>query len=412
MAEQKTDSSSEKKTNFKTENVSIEININDKSGASVEKPNLSTIGINKEKAEKIAEKTKEKTKEIMDNLKDKEKEIDLLEVTGNVAKSVKKGSVVLFSFLWKIINLIFIIIYRLFNFGLNSWKWAAIVAIIGASSTYYLYNKSEPYYNSDGYGISRITSSQEIIQIINSISIPNDSLNVTLKNDLNLNPEVYNNIISLQASWLIDINGDGISDFVDYNNDYIFDAKKDSLAVRMKDRFNVRVQVKNQTITDEVQTALLKYLSEHPFIKNLNSGRLNTIEGMVNVYGDQATMLDSLQYYEYFIEKQGNGNTLNGFKFGEFELLAGDNQKDKRLYHQDIISLKENAISSQSSLIYNTEPILFVGNLNNTSSRANGLMMYAKKVAYPLIPLALLFFVIFKRKEFERIFDIKDLLED
>lgn len=411
MAEHKNDDSSQKKTNLKSESVNIEININDKTGTTIGKPSLGNFTTG-EKAEKAAEKTKEKAKDILENLKEKEKEIDLLEVSGNVAKSVKKGSVVILAFLWKIVKLIFIVLYRIFNFGLNSWKWAVIVGIIGAGSTYYLYNTSEAYYNSDGYGVTRITSNQEIIQIINSISIPNDSLKFTLKNDLNLAPEVYNNILSLKASWLIDENGDGISDFVDYNNNYAFDKEKDSLSVRMKDRFNVRLQVRNQTITDEVQTALLKYLYDHPFIKNLNYGRLNTIEGMVRVYGDQAQVLDSLQYYEYFVEKQESKNTLNGFKFGEFELLAGDDQKDKRLYHEDIISLKENAISSKSSLIYNTEPILFVGNLNNTSSRANNLMFYAKRVAYPLIPLALLFFIIFKRTEIERIFHVKDLLED
>ncbi len=402
---------------MKNGNVTIEININEKGETTIGKPSVggSSTSTLKEKIGNVGKSSAaEKAKEVYEDIKEKEKEIDLLEVSGNVAKSVKKGSISLFSFLWKSIKLVFILFFRLFMFGLNSWKFVVIVAAIAVGGTYYLYNSNEPYYNSDGYGISRITSSQEIIQIINSISIPNDSLKITLNNDLNLPPEIYNNIISLRASWLIDENGDGIADLVDYNNDYIIDEEKDSMAYRMTDRFNVRLQVWDQTITDEVQTALLDYLYNHNFIKSLNESRLNTMNGMVNVYQDQANVLDSLQYYEYFIEKQKEEqqNLLGGLKIGDFELKASPDQKDKRLYHEEIINLKENAVKSKSTLIYNTEPIVFVGNLNNTAARANSLTFYAKKVLFMLIPIALVIFVLMRRREFESIFDVKDLLED
>lgn len=406
MAEKKTSTPSDKKTKIEHENVSIEININDKSGISSKKSLVNDID-----TEKIKEKTKEKASEIMDKMKDKEKEIDLLEVSGNVAKSVQKGSVVVFAFLWKIIRAVFTVFQRLSSVALDAWKFGLIVGIIGAGATFYMYKTSDPYYNSDGYGISRITNSQEIIQIINSISIPNDEMKFTVKNDLNLPPEIYNNIKSLRASWLIDQNNDGIADFVDYNNDYAFDKEEDSLAVRMKDRFNVRLEVWDQANTSDIQTALLYYLEQHPFIRSLNASRLSTIEGMVQVYGNQASILDSLQSHEYFIE-QKTESALSGIKFGEFEIMGGDTDKDKRLYHQEIISLKEIALTNASTIEHKNAPILFIGNLNNTSSRANGLMSYAKRVAFMLIPLAFLLFVLFKRKDIENCFKIKEIFED
>lgn len=402
MTDKKTEDTSEKKFGLKNENVSIEININDKSGTSESKMK---IGV------ESTEKIKEKAKEVLENVREKEKEIDLLEVTGNVANSVKKASGQLFTFLWRILKIVFIVLGRLIMFGFNSWKFAAIIAVITIGAAYGLMKTSEPYYHSDAYGISRITGSQEVIQIINSISIPNDKLNIALKNDLNLPPEVYNNVMSIKASWLVDENDDGIADFVDYDNDYEFNLEKDSMARRMTDRFNVRLTLKNQTVTNEVQIALENYLDNHPFISDLNNSRLSQLQGMINVYENQASVFDSLQNFEYF--KEDDKNAVQSLKIGEFELLGqAEQQKDKRLYHEDIIALKGNVISNEALIQYTKDPIVFVGNFTNTTARANSLVFYGKRMVLAIIPLALLLFVVMRRKEFENIFRIDNLLEN
>lgn len=360
---------------------------------------------------KTQEKVQEKMKETTDSIKDKEKEIDLLEVSGNIANSIKDGSIKLGTFLWKIIKSIIATVIKLIMLGFNSWKFVAIVIAIVGGTTYYLYSTSDPYYESDSYGISRITGSQEIIQIINSISIPDDDLNIALKNDLNLPPEVYNNVLSIQASWLVDENGDGIADFVDYDNDYEFNLEKDSMSRRMTDRFNVRLTLKNQTITDEVQVALKSYLINHPYISDLNNSRLSKLQGMINIYDSQATVLDSLQNFEYF--KAEDQNAVQSLKIGEFELIGqSDEQKDKRLYHENIISLKQNAITNKALIDYDSDPIIFVGSFTNTTTRANTITFYGKKVAIIFLPFALLIFILLKRKEFEEIFRFNRFLEN
>ncbi|MDA3852797.1 MAG: hypothetical protein PF444_00925, partial [Bacteroidales bacterium] len=360
---------------------------------------------------KVQEKVKDTMKEAADKMKDKEKEIDLLEVSGNIANSIKEGSIKIGTFFGKIIKAIMVTFIKLIMLGFNSWKFALIVIALIGGSTFYMYKTSEAYYLSDAYGVSKITGSQEIIQIINSISIPNDELNIALKNDLNLSPEVYNNIKSIKASWLVDENDDGISDFVDYDNDYEFNLQKDSMSRRMTDRFNVRLTLKNQTITNEVQVALGQYLSNHPFIKNLNDSRLSKLQGMINVYANQATVLDSLQTFEYF--KVEDQSAIQSLKIGEFELIGqGDEQKEKRLYHENIISLKQNVISNQAVIEYDNAPIVFVGNFTNTTDRANGIVFYAKKAILVIIPFALLLFILLKKPEFEAIFRIKKFLNN
>lgn len=338
-----------------------------------------------------------------------EKEIDLLEVSGNIAKSVKNGIVQLSNLLMRFVKAILIGSIKLIVLGLNSWKFVAIVLIILCGSGYLLFKTAEPYYKSEITSITRIRSNQEIIQIINSISIPNDESNVPLNNDLQLSPEVYNNVLAINASWLIDENGDGIADFADYDNEVVIDPEKDSLKVRLLDRFNIQLTVLDQTIADDVEEKLIEYLFNHPYITNLNNSRLNTIQGMVNVYENQALVLDSLQAHEYF--KDAKEQNVQSLKLGDFELIGSDDMKDKRLYHTDIIDLKENAMTNQTVIQYSKEPLVFVGSLANTSDVVNSLKHYLLKVAKIIIPLALLIFILLKKDELEDIFNINKFLE-
>ena len=333
-----------------------------------------------------------------------EKEIDLLEVSGNIFSSIKNGISSLFSSLWKCAKILFFISARLLNLGIKNWLFFIIAGVIAAGSSYALYISSKPYYNLDGYGVSRLVANQEIIQIINSLSIPNDLNPIDLANDLNLAPEVYNDILSIKASWLIDLNSDGISDYVDYDNDFVINSKsKDSLAVRMTDRFNVRIVAKNPSISLKVQEALLTYLSNHSYIKDLNTSRIEKSKEMMNIYEQQVTILDSLQHYEYFIEEQENDlNQFGGFKFGDFEIKGS--AVEKRLYHTDIISLKENAVNSKANMLYNTEPVIFIGNITTNAKRVNNLVFYTIKVLFIIFPLMLLVFGVYKRKDFSTIF--------
>ncbi len=350
-------------------------------------------------------------KETPEKITDKEKEIDLLEVSSNIASSLKNGIVKFFTFIFKAFVLVIQKCVLLFQLAINSWKFAVISALILGGVTIYLYKTNEPFYDSDAYGITRISNSQEIIQIINSISIPNDKLKVSLKNDLNLSPDIYNNIIDIKASWLIDLNGDGIADFVDYDNDYQINKAKDTLATRMIDRFNVRLKLKNQTITNDVQSAIITFLYNNTYIKSLNDSRIENIRGEAQIYENQADVLDSLQNYEYFEESKIKDNNVQSLKFGEFELIGSDPQKEKRLYHQNIIDLKNSVIKNNADISYKSDPIVFVGNFTNSSQPTNDITYYVKKVAIFGVPIFLLIFIILKRKEFEKIFKINAFLE-
>ena len=336
-----------------------------------------------------------------------EKEIDLLEVTGNVANSLKKGTVSLFSFFWNIITVLLKKIGLLIRLCLNSWAFILVFVIVIFGGGYTWYKTSEPYYVSEGQVISRIANSPDIIQIINGISIPNDSSPVVLNNDLGLSPEVYNKIICIEASWLIDLDGDGLADVVDHNNDYKINYKKDSLAVRMKNRFNISLKLKDQSIANEVREAIYQFLLSHPYVKDINDMRIESYKEVSNIYQQQAVVLDSLQNYEYFEESKQKRNNVQSLKFGEFELIGADQEKDKRLYYKDIIELRNMAVSNNANIQYKKDPIVFIGTSTNLSP-SNDLLFYLKRVLFIGVPLFFILFIIIKRKELDKIFKINE----
>lgn len=349
-------------------------------------------------------------KEVEEKKPSNEKEIDLLEVSGNIAGSLKKGIVSLFTVIWNIVILFIKKGILLIRLGLTSWKFVAIAIAVLIGAAYFMYKTSEPYYISEGQAISRVSNSPDIIQIINGISIPNDESTVQLSNDLNLEPRVYNNVIGITASWLIDLDADGLADVVDYNNDYEINREKDSLAVRMKDRFNISLTLRDQRVAEDLQDAVLDYLVNHPYVKDINDKRLQNYSETSNIYQQQATVLDSLQNYEYFEEAKLKESNVQSLKFGEFELIGSDESKDKRLYYSEIISLKNEVVRNNSSIVYEKDPIIFIGT-GSSLSQHNSLMFYLKKVLFMGIPLFFILFLIVKRKEFEEIFKINEFLE-
>lgn len=349
-------------------------------------------------------------KEVEEQKQNKEKEIDLLEVSGNVANSLKKGIVLFFTSIWNIVILIMKKIVLLFRLAIHSWKFIALAIALLVGISFYLFKSSEAYYISEGQVISRISNSPDIIQIVNSISIPNDESPVSLNNDLNLEPSVYNNIISINASWLIDLDGDGLADIVDYNNDYKINRERDSLAVRMKNRFNISLKLKDQRIANTVQDAVFDYLINHPYVKDINDQRVENFREISEVYEQQAEVLDSLQNYEYFVESKLKNTNVQSLKFGEFELIGSDPTKDKRLYHSDIIELKNEVIKNTSNVVYEKDPIVFIGT-TSSQRQHNNLTFYAKKVFLLGIPLFFILFLIVKHPELEEIFKINEFLE-
>ena len=338
-----------------------------------------------------------------------EKEIDLLEVSGNIASSIKKGTMQLGLFLFTILKVIFRTAFQFFFLILNSWKFVIIVLIILGGSSYSLFKSQSPKYSSELTAISRIRNVQETRQIINSISIPKDDSTIPMRNDLQLSPEVYNNVLEIKASWLIDKNADGIADFVDYDDKVLISPEEDSITTRLNDRLNISITLLDPSVATNVEEQLLKYLNNHPYITNLNNTRLSTVEGMYNIYQNQAAVLDSLQAYEYF--KNDKSQNVQSLKLGDIELIGSDDMKDKRLYHEDIITLEENAMSKQAIIQYNKEPIVFIGSFTGSSDRSNSLIFFLKKLAVYILPIALLIFVLLKRKEVEEIFNIKDFTD-
>ncbi len=331
-----------------------------------------------------------------------EKEIDLLEVSGKVVKATGKG-------LSKLLDwLISFILYstKIVTLMVKAWKLLVLLAIIAGGVAYALYKINAPFYKSETFAISQAVENREIIPIINAISIPNDYAPIARRNDLQLPPEVYNNIIQLRASWLIDTDKDSIGNYVDYS-DKFHTSPKDTLTQRIKDYFNIRMIVTDPGIIDEVQTALISFIENHPFIKGKNNSRLNEIQSMVSVYESQASVLDSLQNNEYF---QSPNNNIQSLKVGEFEIIG--TAEDRKLYYRDIIRLKENVVKSKTKITYENDALVLMSAFTNPTKPINNLSFYINQVTKIAIPIALLIFSFLKRKELDEILHVRRFIEN
>ena len=72
--------------------------------------------------------------------------------------------------------------------------------------------------------------------------------------------------------------------------------------------------------------------------------RLNSAREMMTKIDEQLVILDSFQVKEYFNEAKEDFSSI---KFGEFE-MAGNDQKEQKLYHSELLSIKESYIRNQN----------------------------------------------------------------
>lgn len=341
------------------------------------------------------------------NNSNNEKEIDLLEVSGNIFISIKNGIKALALFVWKCVEVIYYICLSFSKLIIKNWLYFLAATIIAIGCSFYLYKTNKPIYKLEGYATSSINANEDILQIINSISTEN--------NDLNLDAAIAKKIKTIKGSWLIDTNNDGIADYVDYKDKYQQTTSNgDTIATRIKNRFNIKLHVEDQTIGDEIESALIEYLNSNSYIKKINNIRIEKNKAMLNTLASQTQILDSLQYYEYFVEQaeMNKLNQLGGVKFGDFEIVGSAETKEKRLYHNDIINLKNNAIALENSLTFDSEAITFISNICSNGNRINNIIHYLLRVSLILIPLTILLFAIFRKDELIETFNINAKTQD
>lgn len=302
-------------------------------------------------------------------------EIDLLELFSRMGKGIKKFSY----WIVELIQSFFLLLIR-------KSIWILSFSIIGGFVGYFFYSITPRFYSSEM--VARSNSMNNNI-IVNSINLLNDLFEnknySALGGYLRTTPKEAEKIKSIEAFYGIDINKDKIADFIDYNQTY---NPKDSTQKRLSDIFYLRINVYDETIFSNVRDGIKKYISTNPFILQNNEVRIQQAKNMISEYQSEINKLDSLQKVQYFevprIQKGGNSQMI---------VL---NEKESKLYHNDILNLYYKKLALEKELILNPDPITIIQDFTQLSKAENPLIKFLKTWIIVFAILGLLFSLIWQ----------------
>ncbi len=311
----------------------------------------------------------------------KNDEIDLIEVFQKIGTGIKN------LFNW-FINLL----YNILLFFIRKAILIIIIMIIFLSFGYYKYKTSPRFYSSSIEAYSNAISSIDMINYVNNIhELFRTNNTVVLQSKLNVEQEELKKIKNVKAYKVIDLNQDGVSDEIDYFEKY---STADTLV--SENRFVVKVEVFDPAIFPIIQASILSYIDKNKYINELNTVRKKQLNELIVKLDEEINALDSLKKTEYF-------------KINEkLEPLSGQllvmNEKETKLYHDQIISLYKQKQDLEQNLELRTEPITIIQDFSALTTIENDLMTYVKTYGIMGLVISILIsFITEKRKEILKI---------
>ncbi len=203
---------------------------------------------------------------------------------------------------------------------------------------------------------------------------------------LSIKPENKPGIIDLEGFWVIDKNNDSIPDFTDYRNRH---DVYDTLNVRMKDRFVIRVKVRDPGSLSRIRDGIESYANSNIIFQKRNELRLKQYDELLSRIDYDILQLDSLQKVKYFEETR---NRIPE-KGGQMIFLQ---EQNTQLVYDNIYSLyeKKQAIETEKSLY--PEILSLISDFSQPLRRFNGGFYYGK-IIIPIVVGLMLLYLIFHR---------------
>ncbi len=137
-------------------------------------------------------------------------EIDLLELFGLIFRKISQFFKSLFNFILH--SIIFLI---------KKSPYLIVFTMIGMVIGFIIFKNTKRYYSSELVAQPNGISNGDMIGYINDLhQLCKESNYPSLAEALGLSDSTANKIKDIQAFWIVDVNKDGIGDYVDYNSDF------------------------------------------------------------------------------------------------------------------------------------------------------------------------------------------------
>lgn len=245
----------------------------------------------------------------------------------------------------------------LYFFVRNRYWYLLLLAIIVVTSLL-SHKTSTKQYTCRMIVETRRVNAKDVINLINNWNYTN------YNND--------DNILSIHGCYLLDYNRDGIEDKIEpYSATETTDTT--ILNRRLTGRFAVEARMLNavyDSVLADVKNKILDYISNDAWVIDRNERTIKEQKAMIARMEKEMEQLDSLKNAEYF---QGK----NQYKLDKNGGLMMVNEKDKHLYHGDIITL----LAQKQSIEHNLydEPFRVVQDFMQPMQEDNNLSAITKK---------------------------------
>jgi len=307
-------------------------------------------------------------------------EIDLLDLFRRMGRTLGQWGNALVTAI--LISIVFI---------LRRWIWLGLSILLGIIISMIMLSKADSSYTSDLILKVNIEPTDEVITHVNRLHTYCTGLNKqNLAKAIDLPVAQTNNILDINAYWVIDNGNDEIPDYIDYENNHdVYDTTN----VRMEDRMDVRVRIKQPQELSNVREGIINFINKDPLLQQRNNLRLKQKKEMLSRLELDIIQLDSLQKFKYFEESRNlmprTGN----------QMVFLQEQKTQLLY-SDIYNLYEKKQKIELECDLYKDIVTILSDFSIPIGRDNDVVYYAKYYVprFFIITLLLLILIANRRK--------------
>ncbi|MDR1226650.1 MAG: hypothetical protein LBK47_07100 [Prevotellaceae bacterium] len=275
------------------------------------------------------------------NQKDSANEIDLLEVLGKVWHWVER-----------IVQIVFVFFVR------KSLWFISFIAVI-LIGDYITYKATKPLYYTVMTAKMNVLDNAFAINHINELNASATSGPEFWMAEFNLpDTAIAKHINFIGGYWGVAFSKQrDYAEAVDFKGNYARDTVNNR---RIEDRFYVAVKVYNKDVQPYLTKGVVDNICNNQFAQEQNNLRKAQLQERISELSRQIRVLDSLQRYEYFL-KDAKVAKPSG---GQLMVLA---EKEKTLYHNEILKLYSERQKLERELQLNPDPVTVIQGFGVTS---------------------------------------------
>ena len=268
--------------------------------------------------------------------------------------------------------------------------------VVGFLVSYILKHAEKPLYKSEitfrNNSISNADMISHFNQLGNLVARKNSSEVSSL---LDITENEASDLVKLSAYWVIDINKDGVPDYVDYKNKH---NPADTVNVRMSDRFVVEVSSLDPFNLVNIRNGLIRYAENHPLAGNANAQRIRRLNELIERTNFDIRELDSLQKVKYFEETRSRMSEA-----GQIVLLQ---EQQTQMFYRDIQNLMAQRQGYERELALYPGAVSVISDFLPSSTRVNTAFYYSKVAVPCAFFLAIILLLLAKNRK--RIVEVLD----